>query len=188
MDQYKSFNKQDFISDSDKSSTVSSIKSKNMKAYVGYEVEELKKTSFADLKQLKITVFKYLKSSSQKYKNSEYVLLYKRVINEINIRNGLEESSLAEKEEKEEEKDHKFLGRKKNFRESMFDILIPSFLNDKQIITNTEELKELKNIQKQEQLSSGESDSSFSHTKKNRKKSLIEIINKKCIIKGKLNN
>jgi len=172
MDQcfpYKKFDERD----SDRYSTVSSEKSKKGRAYVGFDADELRKTSLSDIKQLKISVTNYLKSNSQKYKNSEYLLLYKRIMEELKYRNALKIETTVEAED-----DNKniFLGKKKHFQESGYDqrITIPSFLNDKQIEIKKEIIKESD--------SSGDSDSSQAKNKK----SLIEIINKKCIIKGKL--
>ncbi len=172
--------------DSDKYSTASSTKSKNMKAYVGFEVEELKKTSTSDLKQLKITILTYLKSTSQKYKNSEYYGLFKRLIEELKSRCALSKEeliSLNKKREKktQEDNDKTFLGKKKNFKESIFDINIPSFLNDKQIHKSKEPKKEIKEIKKYKKfLDTSDEESESFHIKRN----IFEKINKNCIIKG----
>jgi len=161
--------------DADRFSTVSSIKSKGTRAYVGFDSEELKQTSLSDLKQLKMTIYYYLKSGNQRFKNSEYVHLFKRIIDELKSRSSVTKEIVPEKEVEEEKT--KFLGKKKNFKESVYEVLIPSFLNDKQ----TEYKKEIKKSKKDFD-SSAESDSSR-HCKN---KSLNEIINKKCIIKGKV--
>ena len=188
MDSYFPFSKKIDDKDSDRYSTASSAKSKNVRAYVGFEIDELKQTSLADIKQLKATISSYLKSSSQKYKNSEYLQLYKRINEELKSRNVLvKNTNFVSKVEAEveDEKTVTFLGKKKHFQESLSpnfesqNVLIPSFLNDKEIMVKKAVINKLKEDSDKD--SCGESDS---NEYKN-KKSLIEIINKKCIINGK---
>ncbi len=182
MDQLIYSRKED-DADSNQFSIIGSAKAKSIKAYVGFESDELKNTTTSDLKQLKITILMYLNSTTQKYKNSEYDGLYKRLIKELRSRNV----------EVEKPKDgHTLLGKKKGFKESIFDINIPSFFNDlhskkqgkhskNEKINNIPCKKELKQKLIEEE-SQGESDTNESD-KSN--KSFSDVIKKKCIIKGK---
>jgi len=117
--------------DSDHMSVFSINKSKNIKAYVGFEYDELKSTETSDLIQLKSTVITYLKSTTQKFKNGEFYGLYKRILEELKIRNVICDKTSGILNDSFDDNKNFLLGRKRSHTESIFDLEIPSFFNDK---------------------------------------------------------
>lgn len=120
--------------DSDKQSTSEEgapLKNKVINSCLGYETEELKKHSLIELNQLKLTILKYF-NSRQKFKNNEFLSLLKRINDELKLRHAL----IPDKDlynlnfDHDDKKKTKFLGKKKRFEESIFEIDIPSFFND----------------------------------------------------------
>lgn len=189
-------------------SSVCSNKAKNIKAYVGFEKDELKDSTTSELLQLKNTVFAYLKSNSQKFKNSEYISLYKRIIEELKNRKLQKEEEIKSNTKVHEEKrghisnrsdqiisssclnfdsvesaKNSFLGRKKNYSEGTFDFNIPSFFNDFEG-SKKEIQKEFKKAKKNSLQESG-IDSETEYGVDRALKSLDKVIKEQCIIKGK---
>ncbi len=142
------------------SSNSSSNKSKNMNSYIGFERQELKTYELKELLELKHIVGNYIKKTTQKIKNYEYFILYKRILIELKLRNASSEDSKKEvdtqcgnfgdeinqekeKVQAEKEKKNDFLKRKRHSSSSIFDFEIPNFLNDKEIqsIKRENELK-----------------------------------------------
>lgn len=163
--------------DSDKISVCSSQK-KLLKSCVGFDCSEIQQTPTNELKQLRSTIYSYLKSNSQKYKNQEYFNMYKRLIEELKRRENIisEKSNNSDRLEDSQQKQQQvtFLGRKKTFQETADEVEIPSFLNDKEMIPMT---KKFKSDQKDESTKNEENEE--------KKKKIEETIQKNCIIKGK---
>jgi len=102
-----------------------SFKSRNIQTKIGFGSNVLRKMAIYDLLELKRSVSKYIKSP-QKLKNEEYIFLFERILKELDSRNIIFETV----------KDTtRLLGRKRNYikeikETSIFEIKIPSFLND----------------------------------------------------------
>ena len=122
---------------------------------------EIQSLPLEELMNLKISIANYLKCRKLKNRNNEFIGLYMKIIKEVNSRdnssvgkvglkklifetknekiqeNKISASSVAVStvgsEEKNEKKinDVQFLKRKFSFSESLLDLVIPSFLNDK---------------------------------------------------------
>jgi len=183
--------------DSDKQSTSEEgapLKNKVINTCVGFETEELKKHSKIELNQLKLTVLKYF-NSSQKFKNNEFLNLLKRINDELKLRHAL----IPDKDlynlnfDYDDKKKTKFLGKKKRFEESIFEIDIPSFFNDINIndkqkirpITKLNEKAKVKSDSDSEEATV--SDKKYNTKKKNIIKSIVIRLNKIEFEKGLFN-
>ena len=110
-----------------------------MNSNIGYNTEEIKSSLNKDLIHLKQLVLSYLTNTSQKLKNCEYKILYKRIIDELKLRSvqkDLSKETNETKETNESAETDKLLGKKREssacYSRSNFEI--PNFLNDKEII------------------------------------------------------
>lgn len=95
-----------------------------------FEDEEIKKSTLEELLFLKISVYNYLKCRKLKNRNLEFLNLYGKIEKEINQRSNLNEAKLIQTKPSCP-KEKSFLGRKYSFSESLLDLKIPHFLNDK---------------------------------------------------------
>lgn len=121
--------------------------------FIGFDLEEIKKTSSSDLLMIRKPIYAYLKSTKLKKRNANFIDVFKRINNELRerniipskkpqqnillnvskITNSTKSGTSSERESitnetltNEKIKNDNFLGKKYSI-----DISIPSFLNDK---------------------------------------------------------
>jgi hypothetical protein len=100
---------------------------------VGFEQDEIRKTSIEDLINLKYSIGGYLKSKKLKKRNMKYMLVYQRITQELKRRNDTGEySSMMNSTTNTLSLDDKrMLTRKTSRSMELTEVEIPSFLNDK---------------------------------------------------------
>jgi len=155
-------------------------KHKNVNSNIGFDSEELKNSKTKDLLHLKNLVASYIKNTSQKMKNCEYLVLYKRILEEIKTRAKTEDIFV---EKTSSEIKNELLGRKRSFENPVVQpqvfFEIPNFLNDKEIVNikKVNENKHEDDIQSLKSSSSCSSSNSKIHIR-NEKKDLKYIQSK----------
>jgi hypothetical protein len=108
---------------------------------LGFDKDEIKTQSTDDLVLLKKSILSYIHSKRLKKKNHSFVQIYKRIKQELNLREGLP----VEVKEPVREVKEKFL-KKKTTPPTQLKFEIPSFLHDKNTIKTVQPEKEKEDL------------------------------------------